>query len=393
MITKSLISEIIKDQREGFLKKRCVERTQTIPESTKRVVIISGVRRCGKSTLIRNNFLKEEDAIYINFEDPRLINFNLSDFTRLEELLKEERKTHLLLDEVQIIPQWELYARSAHEKGIPLIITGSNASMLSRELGTKLTGRYKQIELFPFNFTEFLRFFSLERNKDSFDQYFELGGFPEYLEDKDNDYHRLLLRDIVTRDIAVRRNISNENQLMRLAVHLLSNIGKEFSYNKISKLLEIKSVRTVIDYCDYLSESYLLEYIPMYSTSIKKQIANAKKVYSIDPAFAKANSLSFSQDFGRRLENFVYLKLRHNGKLIYYYKNGTSECDFLVKENEQVVDIIQVCWDVNNENMQRELKGIKDAMTETKVNNGVILTYNQEDILDGIPLIPVWKWI
>ena len=393
MISKLLIADIIKDQKEGYLKKKCIERTISIAEPTKRVVIISGVRRCGKSTLIRNEFLKKDDSIYINFEDPRLINFELSDFPRLEELLKEEKKSHLLLDEVQIIPFWELFARSAHEKGIPLIITGSNASMLSRELGTKLTGRYKQIELFPFNFTEFLRYFSLERNKDNFDQYFDLGGFPEYLENKDNDYHRLLLRDIITRDIAIRRNITNENQLMRLAIHLLSNIGKEFSYNKLSKLLEIKSVRTVIDYCDYLSESYLLEYIPMYSTSIKKQIANAKKAYSIDPAFAKSNSMSFSQDLGRRLENFVYLKIRHSNKSIFYYKNANSECDFLIKENEQIVGLVQVCWEVNNNNMQRELNGIKNAMAETKVNNGIILTNNQEDILDGIPLVPVWKWM
>ncbi len=393
MISKTLIADIVQDQKDGFLKKKCIERTKPIAKSTKRVVIISGVRRCGKSTLIRNLFLKKDDAIYINFEDPRLISFELSDFTRLEELLKEEKKSHLLLDEVQIIPHWELYARSAHEKGIPLIITGSNASMLSRELGTKLTGRYKQIELFPFNFTEFLSFFSLERNKDSFDQYFELGGFPEYLEEKDNNYHRLLLRDIITRDIAIRRNISNEKQLMRLAVHLLSNIGKKFSYNKLTKLLEIKSVRTVIDYCDYLSESYLLEYVPMYSTSIKKQIVNAKKAYSIDPAFAKANSLSFSQDLGLRLENFVYLKLRHDDKSIYYYKNANSECDFLIKENEQVVSLVQVCWEVNNDNMLRELTGIKNAMAETGVNNGIILTSNQEDVLDGIPLVPVWKWV
>jgi predicted AAA+ superfamily ATPase len=281
----------------------------------------------------------------------------------------------------------------ANEKGIPLYITGSNAGMLSRELGTRLTGRYKQIELFPFNYNEFLTFFNLERNSESFNQYFELGGFPEFLEEKDDEYLRTLLRDIITRDIAVRRKITNENQLIRLAVHLLSNTGKEFSYNNISKILEIKSVRTVIDYCDYLRESYLVDFIPRYSPSVKKQLVNPKKSYSIDPVFAKANSLSFSKDLGRRLENFVFNKLRRGFSEIYYFKDSNSECDFMIKKNEQIVQAVQVCWEINNDNMAREINGIKNAIAETGALEGTIITNNQEDNLDGIDLIPAWKWI
>lgn len=139
------------------------------------------------------------------------------------------------------------------------------------------------------------------------------------------------MRDIITRDIAVRRKIINKNQLIRLEVHLLSNTGKEFSYSNISKILEIKSVRTVIDYCDYLRESYLVDFIPRYSSSIKKQIVNPKKNYSIDPIFAKANSPSFSKDLGYRLEDFVFNKLRRSLSEIFYFKDTSSECDFLVK--------------------------------------------------------------
>lgn len=393
MLNKSIIDQVIKDQGRGLVTRNCIERDIAIPATSKRIVIVSGVRRCGKSTLIKTSLMQDNAAIYINFEDPRLINFELTDFIRLEELMTEQGKTYLLLDEVQNIEKWEIYARSAHERGIPLIITGSSASLLSRELGTKLTGRYMQVELFPFNYNEFLRFFSLERDEKSFEHYFEYGGFPEFLSEKDDDYHRLLLRDIITRDIALRRNITNETQLVRLAVHLLSNIGKDFSYNKISKLLEIKSVRTVIDYCDYLKESYLMEYVPMYSTSIKKQIANAKKAYAIDPAFAKANSLSFSQDLGRRLENFVYMKLRYSNHPIYYYRNQGSECDFLVKENEVIRSLVQVCWELNIDNQDRELNGIRNAMAETGVTDGIIVTFNQEDMLDGIPVVPAWKWL
>ena len=184
-----------------------------------------------------------------------------------------------------------------------------------------------------------------------------------YLEENDDDYLRTLLRDIITRDVAIRRNITNENLLIRLAVHLLSNTGKEFSYNNISKILEIKSVRTVIDYCDYLKESYIVDFVSMYSTSIKKQIVNPKKSYGIDPVFAKANSLSFSKDLGRRLENFVFNKLRRYYNEILYYRQSNSECDFLVKQNEQVVMVVQSCWEVNNENMAREIGGIKNALS------------------------------
>lgn len=393
MINKLVLSEIIKDQLENILKKQWIERDRKIPLGTKKIVIISGVRRCGKSTLIQQKLIKTGSALYLNFEDPRLINFTLDDFPRLENIAEEAGRSLLLLDEVQNIDKWELYARMANEKGIPLYITGSNASMLSRELGTRLTGRYKQIELFPFSYNEFLSFFKLERNLESFNQYFEMGGFPEFLEEKDDDYLRTLLRDIITRDIAVRRKITNENQLIRLAVHLLSNTGKEFSYNNISKVLEIKSVRTVIDYCDYLRESYLIDFVPRYSTSIKKQLVNPKKSYSIDPAFAKANSLSFSKDLGRRLENFVFNKLRRDFNEIYYSKNSNSECDFLVKQNEQIVKAVQVCWEINNDNMAREINGIKDALAETGAQEGIIITNNQEDNLDGINLIPAWKWL
>jgi predicted AAA+ superfamily ATPase len=392
MISKLVLSEIIQDQLNSFLKMKWIARDTEIPFDSKRILIISGVRRCGKSTLIRQMLLHSEKALYINFEDPRLINFMLEDFSQLEKIADETGKTYLLFDEIQNIDRWELFARMANEKGISLCITGSNASMLSSELGTRLTGRYKQIELFPFSYHEFLSFFNLERNQNSFDRYFESGGFPEYLEENDDDYLRTLLRDI-TRDVAIRRNITNENLLIRLAVHLLSNSGKEFSYNNISKVLEIKSVRTVIDYCDYLRESYLIDFIPMYSTSIKKQLVNPKKSYSIDPVFAKTNSLSFSKDLGRRLENFVFNKLRRDFGEIFYFRNSQAECDFLVKQNEQIVMAVQVCREVNNENMDREIRGVKNAMLETGASVGIIITQNQEDKLDGIDLIPAWKWI
>jgi len=176
-------------------------------------------------------------------------------------------------------------------------------------------------------------------------------------------------------------------------VHLLSNIGKEFSFNNVSKSLEFKSVRTVIDYCDYLKESYLVELIPQFSFSIKKQQANAKKAYCTDTALATANSLSFSKDLGRKLENMVYNKIRQSSKEIFYYKTATAECDFLIKQQEQIVSAIQVCWEINSGNIVRELKGIKSAAMETGASDVKIITFNQADNIDGIQLIPAWKWL
>ena len=392
MIAKDTISEVIANQLKVIHNEKPIERQIDLPLKTNRVIVISGIRRCGKSTLIKQKYLSENNAMYINFEDPRLVGFDLNDFNRLESIFLEQNKKWLLLDEVQVIDKWELYVRSAHERNINVVITGSNASLLSKELGTKLTGRYQQKELFPFNFNEFLIYKKKDASLDSFIEFFELGGFPEYLEEPDPDYHRTLLRDIIIRDIAVRRNLQNEKQLLRLAVHLLTNIGKEFSYNKLSKILEIKSVRTVIDYCDYLTESYLVDLVPMFSWSASKQIANAKKAYAVDAAFAVSNSLSFSKDMGRRLENMVYNKLRASGNKVFYFRNNESECDFVVVDDE-VKSVIQVCWDINNDNIHREIKGIQAAKLSTGAKKGFIITFQQADNIDGIELIPAWKWI
>lgn len=393
MIQIDLLAQIIEEQNQNFLQKQLIVREETMPIHSNQILVVSGVRRCGKSILIRKSLPSSEPGLYLNFEDPRLVDFESSDFPKLELLRDQLEKKSILLDEVQSVEGWEIFARSLHEKGQKLYITGSNASMLSRELGTRLTGRYKQIELFPFSYNEFLAFKNLSPGEETFETYFLTGGFPEFLQNKDLEYLRTLFRDILTRDVAVRKNISNETSLIRLGVFLCSNVGKPFSYSRMGNLLEIKSVRTVIDYCDYLEESYLFDLIPMYSPSIRKQIANPKKAFCVDPALASANSLSFSKDLGRKLENYVYLHLRRSFKEIQYFQNKESECDFVVKWNEEIIGAIQVCWDVNSDNLHREIRGLKVALSETKAPKGVLLTWNQEDVFDGIIAIPVWKWL
>ncbi|HPS84865.1 MAG TPA: DUF4143 domain-containing protein, partial [Bacteroidales bacterium] len=161
----------------------------------------------------------------------------------------------------------------------------------------------------------------------------------------------------------------------------------------LSNTLEIKSVRTTIDYCNYLNESYLFDFVPLFSFSARKQMANPKKAYSVDTGMARASSLSFSEDAGRMLENAVYIKLRRSGNNIFYFRDSRSECDFIVKENERVVAAIQVCSELNDDNLKREITGLKTAMEITKAKKGYIVSFDQEDEFDGIRVIPAWKWL
>ena len=393
MILEEHLKQIIEEQNTANQLKKIIPRDTDLPKNSDRVIVVSGVRRCGKSTLLQQAIGLETASLTINFEDPRLEMFEVNDFFKIENIADKIGKNIFIFDEIQNIVKWEKYIRNANDKGRKLYITGSNASMLSKELGTKLTGRYHQIELFPFNYVEFLSFTDKKASAESYMQFLTGGGFPEYLKEQNPEYLRTLLKDIVIRDIAVRRKIKNEHTLIRLAVNLLSNIGKEFSYNKLTKTLNIKSVRSTIDYCDYLQENYLVEFIPRFSFSIHKQQNNPKKAYCIDTGMAKNNSLSTNNDYGRLLENAIYLQLRKYSKDIQYFKDENSECDFLIKIGNKITYAIQVCWQLTPENLNRELCGLKNAIKTTNAQKGIIITNNQEDIFDNIKVIPAWKAI
>ncbi len=390
MILKSQLSRIIKENNSLFNSEQIIRRHLKISESGNRITVISGIRRCGKSTLMKHNF-SNENCFFINFEDPRLEGFQIDDLEKLAELVEENQVSCLLLDELQNLISWEKLARFFHDRNIKIVITGSNSSLLSKELGSRLTGRYRQYELFPFNFEEYVDFIKVEKNAGNFKEYLYRGGFPEYNIEKSDDYLHTLLNNIVIRDVAVRRNIRNEGLLLRLAVFLYSNVGKIFSYNKISSHLEIKSVRTTIDYCDYLEESYLVEFLPQFSWSPKKQQVRPKKVYSIDTGLARANSLSFQDDWGRLLENAIFLSLRQKQYELYYWKSDESECDFIVKAGNKIKYAVQVCWELTSDNLERELKGIIDAQNDTGAEKGYIITLDQEDVFQDTEVLPAWK--
>ena len=399
MVLKSEIEKSLALQRlflnkkqEGFNR----ESLAKLQLSTSHILIITGVRRCGKSTLLQQISKKiNEEIIYFNFEDPRIYGFELEDFTKLDEIVGDEIR-YYFFDEIQNVEKWELFIRHLHDRDKRIAITGSNASLLSKELGTRLTGRNIQIELFPFSYTEYLMFLQLENNLTSFNLYLEDGGFPEYIKSKHKEQLQQLFKDIVYRDIIVRHGIRQAKTLIDIALFLIANVGKEYSLNGIKNTFGVGSANSVADYIHWLEDSYVLFSMPRFSWSLKSVSINPKKVYCIDTGFAQANSLSFSEDTGRLLENCVYLALRRKYKEIYYFKDK-GECDFIVKEAQDISHIIQVCAEIHADNKAREVNGLLAALTFFSKTEGLILTLNQEDVLMindvKVRLLPVWKWL
>jgi len=341
---------------------------------------------------------KYDSLNYLNFEDPRLVNFDLTDFEKVEKIFNFDKNNSNIyfFDEIQNVEKWELYIRSLIDRKKHVIITGSNSSLLSRELGSRLTGRHLRYELFPFSYMEFLDYTLKIPGKESFRDYMETGGFPDYIEIERIQILQQLLNDILSRDIAVRNNIRNIKQLNELIIYLLSNTGKPFSLNGLQKTFQFGSVNTVKDFISYFEDSYLIFTIPKFSYSLKKQSANPKKIYAIDTGMIKANTTGFSDDKGRLLENIVFLELRRKYNSIYYFKEK-NECDFVVYNKDKIVQAIQVCYELNSGNLQREINGCKEAMQMFNLNEGLIISFDQEDIIREdnftIKVEPIWKWL
>ena len=399
MVLKSEIEAAV-NRQALLLKKKSKglarDKLNEIKLSLSYIVIITGIRRCGKSTLMfqLSEQLKGNKG-WFNFEDSRIFGFKVSDFSKLQDALGKDL-THYFFDEVQNVNHWEVFMRELHDAEKTICITGSNASMLSKELGTKLTGRNIQIELFPFSYNEYCRFKNLSKNDKSFNRYILEGGFPDYLKNKQKEYLQQLFRDIIYRDIIVRHGIRNANTIIEITLFLISNTAKIYSLNSLRKTFKVGSTNTVANYVQWLEDSYLLFSVPRFSWSLKNVAVNPKKIYTIDSGFAQANSLSFSSDDGRLLENIIFLELRRKYKEIYYFREK-GECDFVVKQGNEILHLIQVCAEVTPDNLNRELNGLFEAMEFFNKQQGLIITFNQEDTFEKegrkIELVPAHKWL
>jgi predicted AAA+ superfamily ATPase len=359
-------------------------------------LIVSGIRRCGKSTWLQQIHRKaEEPSIYLNFEDPRLAGFDLGDLNRLHELALDSGVMTFFFDEIQNIVNWEKFVRFRLDENYRVFITGSNASLLSKELGSRLTGRHINNELFPFSYNEFISFKGLEAGTFSTEKYLESGGFPEYIKTEAPEVLMNVFNDILIRDIAVRHSIKNVMALQQLAVWLVSNTGKPVTGNSLKKIFGISSSSSIMDYLAFFADAYLFFFVPKFSYSQKVQLVNPKKVYCIDNGFIETNSVSFSEDHGRLLENMVFMQLRRKTAEIYYFFEK-KECDFVIFVRGKLKWLYQVCWQLDQNNTDRELNGLLEAMDFFNIQTAEIITFNQSDRFDmrgkTIVVTPFHEW-
>lgn len=413
MERQTLISTIL-DQQQVFRNLKFVPRLQDKKLSEdNEIIVISGIRRCGKSTLLheirKNN--NEKDYV-LNFDDERLIHFTVEDFQKLFEIFIElfgEQST-FYFDEIQNVKGWERFVRRLYDSGNKVYITGSNASMLSRELGTHLTGRYYQFELYPFSFKEFLALKNVKYSKNSFfttngkallkrkfNDFSNKGGFPDYLKNENKQYLKSLYESILYRDVMVRNNLTKEKEILELVYYLASNVSKLVTYNSLKKVISIQNATTIKKYLEYLQNSYLIFLINKYDFSLKKQLQNPKKSYLIDNALSNELGFHSSEDRGRLLENMVFIELKRRGKNIYYHKQK-QECDFVLREKNKIVNAIQVSWSLYEEKTRkREINGLIEAMNLYNLKSGLILTENEEETIRADSLVihirPVWQWL
>ena len=402
MIKRQDIAQIVQSQRENVLSN-----TDTFPrqllgnidlQHPQYADIITGIRRCGKSTLVEQLMQQyAEDSFYLNFDTPALFGFTIEDFRTLDDEIKQSGAHYLFFDEIQVVTGWETYVRSRIDAHNKIVVTGSNASMLSRELGTRMTGRHISHRLMPFSYSEFIGYKKLQAGEDSLNQYMQLGGFPAYLQTERKELLSDLAVDVLYRDILVRYGLRDEQSLKNLMTFLMGNVGNLITGNKLTQTIRVKSAKTVLDYMSFMENAYLLFSIPRFSFSYRSQLVNPKKVYCVDLGLQSILSPSFSEDRGHRLENLVFVELYRQGREIYYYNNNGYECDFVVCDNQRPVLLIQVCEEIVIDNQDREYGGLVAAMKELQVDKGVILTMNQSDTacVDGysIETIPVWRWI
>ena len=380
--------------------------------STRQVVVISGVRRCGKSYLLRQIREKNtEKDYYFRFDDERLINFTVEDFETLDVCFSEfygEQHTYYF-DEIQNIQGWELYVRRLYNEGAKVYITGSNAKMLSREMGTHLSGIHIPVELYPFSFSEYLQLKNVTIRKTDFytttgaamlskhlKVYMLSGGFPAYLQGEPDDYISALYQSIIYRDVLQRNNITNGREVLELMHFIASNAAKRHSYSSLSKVIGVKHSDTVKHYVQCMEETYLLSQLLKYNASVKTQEASIKKMYLIDNAFIRLVGFNPTDNLGPLLENLIFIELKRRGQDIFYHANG-SECDFIVRTGTRITQCIQVTVSLADESTRkREVAGLAAAAKTYDTTDNTIITLDDDRIsLDhnDIRVVPAWRWL
>ena len=378
--------------------------------------VVIGVRRSGKSTLCYNALHKKGVVFaYINFDDERLENLESADLNQILETLYKIYGDfqYLFIDEIQNVSSWYLFVNRLLRQGMHVIVSGSNAKLLSGELATHLTGRYHQIELFPFDFEEFCDYQEVDAHtlttrceglrRAAFDQYLQQGGFPALLREKNSTaYISSLVESVITRDIEQRFGIRYPATFEKLTEHLLNNAPCTINESDLSALFGVKSTHTIENYINYLKQAYLIIGLHKYSTKSKLRIRD-EKAYPIDVALLNRRPNAFAgENLGWRLECIVFIALLRKYRSlqydIYYFRNGKSETDFLVCNGNQVLQAIQVSYDISNpKTYRREVNGLLAAANKTGCKNLLLITdHERRDVTIGnysIPIRPAYEWL
>ena len=415
---KSLLKEMIAKQnqeKEALARLEYVERTKAAKGSewmsSPLVKIVLGPRRAGKSVFALM-LLKGKSFLYFNFDDPVLVGEKLDLYEFVDELHKFYGDTKFVLfDEIQNLKGWELFANRLHRQGYNLVLTGSNANLLSMELATHLTGRHLPIEILPFDFQEFLKAknFSQPDQKSELlkllEQYMSFGGFPEVVikNQHPRGYLNVLFDALLFKDVVKRHKVRFSEQIDQLGSYLISNISNQYSSRKLANVLKFKSDVTLERYLKYLEEAYVIFALSGFSAKAGQRLRSPKKIYTVDNGFVASKAVQHSPDNGKLMENLIFTELVKNGfepnrELFYYKTRNGKEVDFAIRNGHETSELIQVCYDLRNSDVeQREVKALTEAAEELKVSKLIVLTWDDEREVekDGkiIKFKPVWKWL
>lgn len=413
----------------GITRAFYIEQIETLL-STGQIVGIVGSRRCGKSTLllqfakhlIQNKNVDSKDILIVNFEDYRFTELSLETLSKIYETYLEKvkqnpkTKPYIFLDEVHRVNEWERFVRTLHErKEANIIVSGSTSKILSRELGTILTGRHLSLFVFPLSFKEFLEFKGCKiKNeldvvakrieiKKLFSEYLQFGGFPEVVLKPEKT--RLLLEyfnDIITRDVIERFRIREVLKLKTLSKYYLTNFSNPITFSSIKRFLKLP-LHTIERFSYYLENSGLIYFVFKFSPSFKEQEKAARKVYVVDNGLANAVGFKISENLGRLAENLVFIELKRRYSTnplvdIFYWKTNNKEVDFIIRTGMKVNSVIQVCWNISDEKTkEREIEPLLKAMEEFKLKEGLIITedFESQEEIGNKKIIykPLWKWL
>lgn len=358
------------------------------------IKLITGPRRVGKSVFALL-MLQGKNFAYLNFDDNQLLEKWDEDLamSALDDVYPDY--DFMLLDEIQNLPDWDLWVSKLYRRGKNLIITGSNAKMLSSEMATVLTGRYLQIEMLPFSLEETMSWKNISPDREEqeaqaimlADDYMRNGGYPETIPARSitKSYLSTLFDSILLKDVAQRHKVRNTNDLYNLATYLLSNFCNPISANELAGELGMSSVATTKKFCDYLNEPYLFFYLPRFNNKLKLMNKAPKKVYVVDNGFVQSTAFNLSENLGRLLENQVFVELLRRGYIpgqtqFYYRTRNDKEIDFVTRKGAKVEQLIQVCYDMTSEKTRkRELDALVEAAEELHCDNLLVITNSQEE--------------